>query len=109
MMPRMMVYGGRFYDPRPGKGGTRVIAGVRSKAEYARITGLTSGEVNKYHTETGNERELTVGLTYPGVAWIADDEFKRTRWLEYDMAKHRLTGRTVKVELTAILGFEPVA
>lgn len=102
-MKPMIVMGGRFYNPVTARQ-TRVIAGVRSRAEYQRVTGLSASEARDYHGETGNPHELAVALTYPGTAWIVEDEYgpeAKTLWREYDATKHVLTGRKVKVTLKA--------
>jgi hypothetical protein len=63
----MIVYGSRF------GGGTRAIALVKSKAEFARLTGLSIGDVSKYGQVTGNDVEVATAYAHPGVVLVTSE------------------------------------
>ena len=93
MSKPLMVYGCNVDGRR------RVIAGVRSRAEYVRlmqriIPRTSDHYVRNYGQETGNPEELVVGKTYPGILFISPDQRMGDPFIEYG-AK----GEPIRVEV----------
>jgi hypothetical protein len=77
-----MVYGANV------DGRHRVIAGVNSLAEFARITGISAYSAKVYGSETGNDKEVTVGRAFPGVPFISAD-YGHSLFIEYGPVEGR--------------------
>lgn len=96
---KFMVYGNRFMPPGRRQG--RVIAGVRSRAEFCRLTGQPDLEAKNYGSDTGNPQEVLLGTTHPGIAWFTEFPYgpsgRSGPWEEWSDAQWRFTGRRVMV------------
>lgn len=80
----MKVYGGNSF--RHGKQ-IRVIAAVKSQAEFSRLTRFTRGYIRDYCCETGNKLELEVANSRPGVLFWCPLDNHHGPYLEEDWMK----------------------
>jgi hypothetical protein len=61
-------------------GGYERLAAVRSRAEFARLAGITAGEAARYVTETGNGDDMEAAANAVGVLLVRDARVRDAKW-----------------------------
>lgn len=56
------------------------VAAVRSRAEFARLAGITAGEAARYVTETGSGDDMEAAATAPGTMFVRDSRVRGAAW-----------------------------